>query len=201
MAILSRNGNPIEQNNYNVNDGIIHIEFGSGDTCFGKREYPRCYLTDLKIPAKQHFMQCLPDYENVDCHYIDFECDFYNHNFDGRLFEKIILCNPYNFGCYGLIEGQIFFNRLGELLNNGGQVIIICNKTNPFASKRKVQSFLDNVDFRSRYEFQINEILDIDETHIIRQDYNFKYCCLLKNATPDQLIIINKIGTDNDDVI
>lgn len=195
MAIFDISGNHITPNNYNNLDEIVNIEFGSGKGYFGKREYPECYLTDQKIPDLQHFMECLPDYHNSDCHYIDFACDFYHHNFNGRLFQKIVLCNPYEFGYIGLSEAKIFFNRAGDLLDNNGQ-IIICSKSNPFVKKRKLVDYLGcNISsFQSKYKFIMQEFEEMNETHRIRQDYRFKYSCLIKDATPDQKITIKKIS-------
>lgn len=194
MAIFDINGTPIKHNEYKKHDNIVNIEFGSGKNFFGKCEYPECYLTDKNIPQLQHFIECLPDYHKANCHYIDFACDFYNYNFDGRLFQKIILCNPYDFGYQGLAEGKLFFDRTGDLLDNNGQIIIICNKSNQFVKKKKLDDYLRCAipSLQSKHKFIVEEFEEMNETHKIRQNYKFKQACLEKDATPDQKIIIKK---------
>ncbi len=196
MAIFDINSNYIKQNKYDKYDKVVNIEFGSGKNYFGKCEYPECYLTDKNIPQSPHFMECLPDYHEADCHYIDFACDFYDHNFYGRLFQKIILCNPFGFG-YQLSEGRLFFNRAGDLLDNNGQIIIICSKTNPHVKKKLLDFYLstNNPLWKSRYDFEIEHFEVMDNEHYIRKQYKFKQSCLIKDATPDQKIIIKKIST------
>jgi hypothetical protein len=203
MAIIDINGNPIKHNEYNEHDKIVNIEFGSGKNYFGKREYPECYLTDINVPSVMHFMDVFPDYLNADCHFIDFTCNFYSHNFNGRLFEKIILCNPYDFGYNGLLEGKFFFDRAGDLLEHNGQLIIICSKSNPFASKKKLDLYLrsDGSSFQSKYKFEVEAFEEMDINHRIVKEYQFKQCCLEKITIPNQKIIIKKNSTRNNEFI
>lgn len=196
MAIVDVNGNPIRHNKYKEHDRIANIEFGSGIGYFGKREYPECYLTDQKIPQVQHFMECVPDYHNSDCHYIDFVCDFYHHNFNGRLFQRIVLCNPHEFGYKGLLEARIFFDRAGDLLDKNGQIIVICSRSNPFGKKKNLDIYLGhNIRTnQSKYQFEIEDFEEMDTTHRIRTEYRFKQSCLIKDTIPNQKITIKKIS-------
>lgn len=196
MAIFDINGNHIKPNNYNNLDEIVNIEFGSGKGYFGKSEYPECYLTDQKIPQVQHFMECLPDYHNSDCHYIDFACDFYHHNFNGRLFQRIVLCNPHKFGYKGLLEARIFFNRAGDLLDKDGRIIIICSRSNAFGKKKNLDLYLGhNIRTnQSKYQFEMEDFEEMDTTHRIRTEYRFKQSCLIKDTIPNQKITIKKIS-------
>jgi hypothetical protein len=197
MAIVDINGDYIKQNKYNEYDKVVNIEFGSGKNYFGKCEYPECYLTDKNIPQTPHFIECLPDYHEADCHYIDFACDFYHHNFNGRLFKKIVLCNPYEFGYKGLLEAKIFFNRAGDLLENSGRIIIICSRTNPYVKKAKLDEYLtcSSPLVKSNYQFVLEEFEEMDAMHRIRKEYKFKQSCLKSDATPHQKITIKKIST------
>lgn len=196
MAINDVNGNQITQNFYNVSDGIINIEFGAGKGYFGKKEFPSCYTTDKKTPSVDHFILHPLNYDTIDCHYIDFDCDFFEHNFNNRKFNNIILCNPYGFGYYGYLGAQKFFNRAGEILNDNGKIIVLCTHSNKFAKKDALEDYLslEDSDFKSNYEFMLEEFVNLDANHPINQGYKFHQSCLNKKTIPNQKLVITKVS-------
>jgi hypothetical protein len=198
MPILDINGHPITHLNSQSN--IRNIEFGAGKNYFGKVLYPECFLTDKNLPPLSHFTE-LPYYDkDSNCHYIDFICDFDNHNFNEHTFDTIILCNPFGFGYSTLILAQSFFNRLGDLLNDNGQVVVISSHTNIFGKQKNLQRFLDSTDpeFYSKYIFELESFEELTPEHVIRLDFTFRKSCLDEIATPSQKMIIRKIGIRND---
>ena len=98
MPIFDKNGFEIEHhNNFPLDLEVINIEFGAGRNNFGKREYPKCYLTDLSLPNLQLHFKNYIEYENEDCHFLDNVCNFLEYSFQ-RKFDNLIFCNPFSYG-------------------------------------------------------------------------------------------------------
>ena len=170
MPILDKFGNEIEHHiDFPKNLNIANIEFGAGKTNFGKREYPKCYLTDKDYPSELvlHFKNHV-DYKNEDCHYLDDICDFFEYRFE-RKFENIILCNPYKYGFYQLGNAKKFFNRAGEILKVNGRIHIIKHSSNAWFSKKIIENFFKTEidDLKSIYDFELESFETLDTNHEI----------------------------------
>ena len=196
MPILDKFGNEIEHHiDFPKDLNVTNIEFGAGKNNFGKREYPKCYLTDLEYPKELvlHFKNHA-DYENKNCHYLDDICDFYEHNFE-RKFENLILCNPFYYGYKGLGGAKIFFNRVGDILCENGRIHIIGKWDNPWCKKESLDKFLKNeIDvYKSKYDFELESFELLDANHEINIKYNFHQTGLKKRTLPTEKIVIKKL--------
>uniref|UniRef100_UPI00404A01A1 hypothetical protein n=1 Tax=Flavobacterium sp. TaxID=239 RepID=UPI00404A01A1 len=196
MPILDRFGIEIEYYPNFPNDiHVLNIEFGAGKNNFGKREFPKCYLTDLSYPDDfiSHFKE-FGDYENENCHFLDASCDFYSFEFE-RTFENIILCNPYKFGYHGLGAAKAFFDRAGEILSENGKIHVIGKSNNPWCKKDGFVKFLKNeiVPFKSKYNYELESFESLDDNHSINTQYVFFECGLEKQTRPNEKLIIKKV--------
>jgi len=144
MPIKDVNGFPLVHYNNFPNDEVRNIEIGAGKNYFGKREFPSCYITDLKIPNLQHFT-IYDDYENQECHYIDDEFNYFETDVNGRTFDNLIFCNPFKFGFIGIAHAKDFLNKAGELLNENGFIHIIGHKTNPWTKSKNIVKYFNKL--------------------------------------------------------
>jgi hypothetical protein len=193
MPIADIYGNPLVHHvNFPI-DEVRNIEFGAGKNYFGKREFPNCYITNLTTPNLLHFTH-YPNYETVDCHYLDATCDYYEYNFN-REFENIILCNPYHFGFSGLGDGKRFFDRAGDLLCNEGKIHIIGSSLNKWCARDSYDDYMSNEieEFKSIYEFELLHCVPIPRQHLFNTTYKFYKSELLDRTYPDQMLVIKKL--------
>jgi len=193
MPINDVNGHPLVYYNNFPNDDVRNIEIGAGKNYFGKREFPRCYITDLKTPSLEHFTN-YDDYENQDCHYIDTEFDYFESNINGRTFDNIICCNPSEYGFLGLGYAKDFLNKAGELLNDDGSIFILGHKKNPWANARKIEKYLKQLKESEQllYNLEIVDFEIIDEQHRYIQEYKFTRCDIETSTQPNEKIVIKK---------
>jgi hypothetical protein len=196
MPILDKFGNEIEHHIDFPNDlEVNNIEFGAGKNNYGKREHPKCYLTDQDYPTEDvlHFSYH-NDYEIQNCHYLDDICHFYDYNFE-RKFENIILCNPFGYGFRGLADAQKFFNRAGDILSENGRIHIIGKYSNGWCKKESLDKYLKNEIeiYKSKYFFEIESFEPLDSNHSINTNYRFFECGLQKITIPNEKIIIKKL--------
>lgn len=197
MPIIDIRGNELEcLRNQFCNENIVkNIEFGAGKSYYGKKEFPKCYTTELSNLNIDHFKD-LDDYnENTNCHYLDhMGCDFFTYDFK-RTFEKIIMCNPSGYGVNNYANSYIFFKRIGDLLDIDGELHIIGKHDNKFSKYDNVVKFLsrlnDNSDFG--YNFAIENYSILDANSYERINYNFYRCELNKITEPTEKIIIKKV--------
>lgn len=193
MSILDKNGNPIEYYaNFPNDQEILNIEFGAGKNNFGKREYPSCYLTDKYFPQVPSYFNEY-DSEEIDYHFLDHTCDFYESHFE-RNFDNIILCNPYDYGFKKLGDAKKFFNRAGTLLNANGRLHIIGSSFNPWCNKESLDKFIKNEieQYFSTYKFELESYEDLDTDHVINQKYDFYSTGLNQKTTPNERLILKK---------
>ncbi|QLC66712.1 hypothetical protein LPB248_10555 [Flavobacterium sp. LPB0248] len=198
MPINDKFGIPIIHHPNFPNDivgdiGVGNIEFGAGRNYFGKREFPNCYLTDLKNPELDHF-SIHEDYEIRDCHFLDANCDFYKYDFD-RTFQNIILCNPYFYGFQGLGNAKKFFDRAGDLLENDGKIHIIGSSSNKWCCKDSLEEYLENEieEYKSNHTFILEAHEELTRQHTINVTYNF-YKTELKDITvPNERLVLKKV--------
>jgi hypothetical protein len=118
--------------------GVDNIEFAAGKGCFGKIEFPTCFLTDISHYEVSHYT-LLDTVEIGACHFLDGLADYYNYDFKGRKFKKLIFCNPFGFGLHQKFEGIRFIQRAGELLEDVGEIFLLGQMANPFVKKKNVE--------------------------------------------------------------
>jgi hypothetical protein len=193
MPIADIHGNPLQHYTDFPNDPVNSIEFGAGKNHYGKKEYPNCYLTDLSMPDLLHFTQYV-NYEIEDCHYLDANCDFYEYNFEVK-FENIILCNPFNYGYYGLGSAKRFFDRAAELLSEEGRIHILGSSSNKWCCKDSLDEYLKNdiEIFKPNHTFIMVEHEILTRQHQINTTYNFYRTELKDRTIPNERLVIKKV--------
>ncbi len=193
MPINDIHGIPLIHHPNFPNDIVNNIEFGAGRNYFGKKEFPHCYLTDLKMPDLNHF-STYENYEIEDCHFLDASCDFYKFNF-GRTFENIILCNPYFYGFLGLGNAKKFFDRAGDLLSQQGRIHIIGSSSNKWCSKDSFDEYFENEidEYKSNHTFVLDVHEELTRQHQINLTYNFYKTELRDPTIPNQRLVIQKM--------
>lgn len=193
MPIYDKNGVPLVHHVNFPEDEVQNIEFGAGRNNFGKREFPNCYLTDLIYPKLQHFTTD-ENYEQGNYHFIDGLCNFYEYNFNKR-FDRIILCNPFNYGYKELGGGKLFFDRIDDLLTEDGEVHIIGKACNPWCSKESLDEYFENQlePFKPKSNFEIKEYEILPLEHNINLNYIFYKTELNDRTIPDERLVIKRI--------
>lgn len=175
MPILDINGNAISSSlDFPNNGNILNLEIGAGINYFGKKYFPLCYLLDIEMPNYPHFDQ-VEDYEGNNVHYLDYVCNFYEIETD-RTFDRIIFCNPYEFGLHSEVSAKKFLDKIGDLLNVGGVAVIIGNHTNRFAKYRNADRFLKRLNENNdlKYGFELSDLTEIADTHEYRVNQVFR---------------------------
>ncbi|MEA5141802.1 class I SAM-dependent methyltransferase [Arcicella rigui] len=116
------------------NNIYTNLEIGAGCGDFGKRFYPKCYLTDYDIELMDKCKTC----------FIDWFCDAHNLPWSNNRFDLIILCNPYN---YGFKDDESTYKLLSELLRvlkkPGGEILLLSTKNNKFCNPQRVKKRID----------------------------------------------------------
>lgn len=166
MAVLDINNTEIvAYSDFPNNDEIRNLEIGASRNCFGKKYYPSCYLTDLAEPSYPHF-QTLPNYDENNSHFLDYIGDFYDLNLE-RDFDLAIFCNPYGFGFRGREESKRFLNKSGQVLRNGGEILILGNKANQWSKYENARKWLSrlNDDNILDYQLELSPLTVLDENH------------------------------------
>lgn len=195
MPISDINGRPLQHYTNFPNDEVLNIEFGAGKGHFGKKEFPNCYLTDLSIPEIPHFTLHPDDYENIDCHYLDYECNYFETNLNGKTFDNLIICNPFEYGFLGIGTAKDFLDRAGELLNDNGCVYIIGHSKNPWSKYRNIERYLDKLKASGELTYNMELTKEtIDDQHDYSK-YNFTHCDLKTTTEPNEKIIIKKLAS------
>lgn len=184
-----------KHNNFPFDSDVNNIEFGASINFFGKKFYPKCYLTDLDNKNLPHFLDC----ENIEighCHFLDSFCDFFSFNFNGKKFDKLIFCNPYGFGLNGRGYAKLFLNRAGDILNDGGTIHVFSHKTNGWGSYENADRYIRQLsaDNQLRYTLEIESREDISHEHIFRRNIKYTQVSILKETKPNEFFIIKKIG-------
>lgn len=196
MPILDMSQNEIiHHENFPNDDDVRHIEFGASKSCFGKIEFPYCYLTDREIPTIPHFTT-FADYVNENCHYLDGLCDFFSDNLNGRTFDKLIFCNPYGYGFNGREYSKEFLNKAGSLLNDNGEIFFLGNSRNGWVKYKNVDKYLKFLTEEEALEhnLELSELTELTAVHRYVTEYEFTMCDIKKVTVPDQMFIIKKIA-------
>lgn len=175
---------------------IVNIEFGAGRSVYGKKEYPKCYVTDLNYPELLHFSQT-EDYSDENSHFLDDLCHFYDYNFE-RTFENIILCNPFGYGFKGLGDAKKFFDRAGQLLNLNGEIHIIGSSTNDWCNRTAFEDYFYNEIevYKSNYNFVLQEYTQLTRQDNINTTYRFYQTELKKITVPNEKLVIKKLDNE-----
>lgn len=197
MPIFDRFENEISHHvDFPSNLEINNIEFGAGRSFYGKKEYPKCYLTDLNYPELLHFTQA-ENYTEENSHFLDDLCNFYDYNFE-RTFENIILCNPYGFGLNGLGEAKKFLDRAGQLLNVNGEIHIIGSSSNYWCNKESFEDYFHNEIevYKSNYKFVLQEFNELSRQDNINITYRFYQTALKKITVPNEKLVIKKVENE-----
>lgn len=186
----------LHHNDFPSNLEITNIEFGAGRNFYGKKEYPKCYLTDLSYPELLHFTQTA-NYDEVNNHFLDDLCNFYDYNFE-RTFNNIILCNPFNFGFNGLGNAKKFFDRAAELLSENGEIHIVGSSINKWCCKDSFDEFIYNdiEEYKSTHEFVLSTHEELSRENRINTTYKFYQTELKKITIPDQKLVIKKLENE-----
>lgn len=193
MPILDLYGDEIlHHNDFPNNVEIKNIEFGAGKNFYGKKEFPKCYLTDLSYPDFLHFSQN-ENYNEDNSHFLDDICDFYEYNFE-RTFENIILCNPFGYGFKDLGDAKRFFDRAGELLIDNGEIHIVGSSINPWCSIDSFNEYmLNEIEiYKSLYNFQVESFEELSRECRINTTYRFYKRELKQITIPNQKLVIKK---------
>lgn len=175
MAVLDINNTEIvAYSDFPNNDEIRNLEVGASRNCFGKKYYPSCYLTDLTEPSFPHF-QSLTDYDENNAHFLDYVGDFYNLNFT-RDFDLAIFCNPYGFGFRGKEESKRFLNKSGQVLRNGGEILILGNRANDWSKYENAEKWLSRLNDENilDYKLELSPLTLLDENHTYRTNHIFR---------------------------
>ncbi|MCV9931802.1 methyltransferase [Flavobacterium sp. LS1R47] len=196
MAITDSSGQNFSTHDFNQTDDILNIEFGAGSGFFGKKNYPKCYTTDLSFPEKNHFSLESSYDKDTNCHYIDFECDFLSYNFGTKKFETIIICNPYGYGIRRPTEGKNFFDRIGNLLSESGALYVITQENNGYFNSKVVKKqFNKNLDneFKSSYAYDWHSYDNegINTHYAFVRDFDF-FTCTQRKINPNVLFKFTK---------
>lgn len=133
---------PDYRDTFPVTEDVLNIEFGAGKGCFGKTEFPECFLTDIHDYEVSHASDCQTPVIG-ECHFLDGIEDFFTFDSRGKRFENLIFCNPYGFGFQGKTSSEIFLNNAERLLLNGGQIFVLGQFANHWVNNRKIQKWLD----------------------------------------------------------
>lgn len=188
------NGNDFEY--YPVfpdNQTVKNIEFAAGKTFFGKKEFPNCYLTDVKIPDVEHFMTYPQDYETRDCHFLDQQCDYNNVETLGRSFDNVLFCNPLGIGFKGRDETKSFLEKASSILAQDGTIIVLGNSTNPWSKFESLNRHYRNlVALELLADEFVFELEQIDDAHPYRANHQFYITDFSAPTFPNQLIKIQR---------
>ncbi|MBE8719654.1 hypothetical protein [Sphingobacterium pedocola] len=192
MPIFDINGQPLVHHLELVRE-IKNIEFCGGTGFFGKKEFPLCYSTDLVLPKMEHFTKFPDDYEKQSCHYLDGVCDFYNPPFNGRTFDNIVICNPYEVGFNGKYQTKNFLSKVQQLLDKNGKLTLLGSSKNPWSKFKNLNKYY----YKLIEEGEVTDVFNIDlqkleEDHYYRSNYKFYVTGLGQETIPDELIIIRK---------
>jgi len=115
-------------------DGM-NIELGAGCGDFGKRYYLECCLTDNDIGLRDLCLPC-----RIDCF-----CDANSLPFSENSFDRIIICNPYNYGFRELNEAKLLLNELVRILKDDSSIIIIGHESNKFCTPKQVRKRIGEI--------------------------------------------------------
>lgn len=175
------------------NEEIRNLEVGASINCFGKKFYPACYLTDKEQPPFPHFIET-PDYDETNSHFLDFVGDFYNLNIN-RDFDLAIFCNPYGFGFRGKENSKKFLNKSGQVLRNGGEILILGNSANAWSKYRNAEKWLSTLRSEGAldYNLQLLPLTKIDENHNYRNNHTFRKVVVTETTIVNEMYKIVKI--------
>ena len=169
------------------NNQIRNLEVGASRNCFGKKYYPSCYLTDLTEPSYPHF-HGLENYDENNSHFLDYIGDFYDLNID-RDFDLTIFCNPYGFGFRGKEHSKKFLNKSGQVLRDGGEILILGNRANDWSKYENAEKWLSRLNNEQLldYNLALSPLVVIDEDHVYRTSHVFR------KMTVDDTTIVNEM--------
>lgn len=173
---------------------VENIEIGASKNYFGKKYYPFCYLTD-KFPVEGlfHFTETA-EYDETNCHFLDYVGDFFELQID-RTFNNIIICNPYGFGFQGKEYSKLFLNKAGNLLNDGGSMIVIGNSKNGWSKYESANKWLTKLTLEGElnYSMQISQLQILQDTHEFRVNHTFNKIAISEPTKPNEMFTIQKI--------
>ena len=117
------------------------IELGAGESGFGRKFYPKCLETDSDLSLL-----------NTNC--IDVITDAHKICVDDGSFDRVILCNPYE---YGFIreEGLVLLREIVRILKDKGQVILIASSSNPYCQLQRIKQIASNLKSETNVKIQI----------------------------------------------
>ncbi len=107
------------------------IELGAGESEFGRKFYQKCLETDSDLSLL-----------NTNC--IDVITDAHKICVDDGSFDRVILCNPYE---YGFIreEGLVLLREIVRILKDKGQAILIASSHNPYCQSQRIKQIADTL--------------------------------------------------------
>ncbi|PWK27290.1 hypothetical protein LV89_01603 [Arcicella aurantiaca] len=120
-----------ERNTLIDDKSYTNLEIGAGCGDFGKKFYPKCYLTDYDANLRESCELC----------HIDWFCDAHELPWGDNRFDTIILCNPYN---YGFNDDDSTDKLMKELLRvlkvTNSKIILISTKNNKHCNPQRVST-------------------------------------------------------------
>lgn len=150
---------------------VQNIEFGAGKGFFGKIEFPNCFLTDQSDYQIKHFTE-VDEVKFGSCHFLDGLADYFNYDFKGKKFRKLIFCNPFGMGLSKKFEGIKFLDRANDLLEVNGEIFLLGQHANQFVKKKNVEKRINeyNLEFSDKKwkidsELNSAELMDLNSKH------------------------------------
>lgn len=138
-------------------------------------------------PSYPHF-HGFAGYDENNSHFLDYVGDFYDLNIE-RDFDLTIFCNPYGFGFRGKEHSKKFLNKSGQILSDGGQILILGNRANDWSKYENAEKWLSRLNNEQLldYNLALSPLIEIDENH----DYRKKH--VFRKMTVDDTTIVNEM--------
>lgn len=198
MAFLDIHNNEIAHHPSFPNDEeVINLEIGAGRNFFGKKFFPNCYLTEdnhSDVKNLKHFKE-LDDYnEESKCHFIDSFRDLYSLKGLGKTFNRIICCNPFEYGFANVLKTINTLNTLGELLTVGGHILIMGNNYNKWSKRDKFDKYYIEGINDINYRFEVSDYTVLDDNHRFVVDHTYYRTCMEEPVRPTYVYSIKKIS-------
>lgn len=117
------------------------IELGAGESEFGRKFYQKCLETDSDLSLL-----------NTNC--IDVITDAHKICVDGGSFDRVILCNPYEYG-FTREEGLVLLREIVRILKDQGQVTLITSSFNPYCQPQRIEQIANTLELETDVKIQI----------------------------------------------
>lgn len=130
---------------------VLHIEVGAGRLTFGRDFYSECFLTDNDEELETVYRVTT----------LDEICDAHSLPWPDNRFQKVIMCNPYDYGFRDPDQSENLLAELTRVLTDKGQIIVIGARTNPWCAPYRIEKGLRNFESKTTFRYNL-EIISID---------------------------------------